>query len=106
MRDTIQTFSSSFSGEFDHAINLSRPKLIFASKYVAKRAIKISEKNPFVKKVILIDSDTFQNMKKPSKKLTTTLSDVVSSIDVSYQSNEMNRLLMMDFFVFHSTKDK
>lgn len=70
-------------GEFDHAINLSRPKLIFASAATAKRAINVSKKNSFVQNVILVDDDTFQSVKKPSETFTKTLKNVISAIDVS-----------------------
>lgn len=70
-----------FVGEFDHAINLSRPKLIFASNAVIKRAAKISEKNAFVQKVILIDSN--EKGKKFNSKLTTLYAELVGSVKVS-----------------------
>lgn len=71
-----------FIGEFDHAINLSRPKLIFASDATARRAINVSQKNSFVQSVILVDDDTFQSVKKPSETFTRTLKNVISAISV------------------------
>lgn len=71
-------------GELDHAINLSRPKLIFASMAVAPRALKISGKNSFVKKVILMELDGSKQMnKKLSTRLTTSYSELISSVKVS-----------------------
>lgn len=74
-------------GELDHAINLSRPKLIFASMAVAPRALKISGGNSFVKKVILMEIDGSKQMnKKLSTKLTTSYAELISSITVSVMS--------------------
>lgn len=77
----IYTFDFLSPGEFDHAINLSRPKLIFASSAVARRAIKISEKNAFVQKIILIGSSG-QKDKPIASKLTTSYSDLLNSVKV------------------------
>lgn len=78
----IVYFNCLFVGEFDHAINLSRPKLIFASAGTAQRAINVSQKNAFVQNVILVDDDTFQSVKKPSETFTRTLKNVISAINV------------------------
>lgn len=69
-------------GEFDHAIKLSQPKLIFASRLVADRAVKISAKNAFVQKVIRIDSEAGQR----ASKLTISYSDLISSVKVSFST--------------------
>lgn len=71
-----------FAGEFDHAINLSRPKLIFASSAVIKRAARISEKNAFVQKVIRIDSSS--SGKQFTSKITTSYDKLVGSIKVGF----------------------
>lgn len=73
-----------FLGEFDHAINLSRPKLIFASKAVIKRAAKISEKNSFVQKVILIDSVASEKGKNFTNKIITLYTELIGSVNVSF----------------------
>lgn len=70
-----------FIGEFDHAINLSKPKLIFVSQVIANRAVKIAEKNSFVQKVIAFD--TFQNNAKTKSKLATTINEIISTVKVS-----------------------
>lgn len=70
-------------GEFDHAINLSRPKLIFASAAVARRAIKIAEKNAFVQKIILFETID-QNGKQIANKLTTSYNDLMKTVKVRY----------------------
>lgn len=70
-------------GELDHAINLSRPKLIFASKSVVKRGVKISEKNAFVQKIIFIDTEIDRTAKKFTNKLVTSYSGLISSVKVS-----------------------
>lgn len=80
-----------FAGEFDHAINLSRPKLIFASSAVIKRAARISEKNAFVQKVILIDSAS--NGKKFTSKITTSYDKLIGSIKVGVVLIILNFLL-------------
>lgn len=72
-----------FAGEFQHAINLSRPKLIFASKIVLNTVLKVSKQNTFVQKVILLDS--VQDNRIVNNKLVITLSDLVSSVNVSKQ---------------------
>lgn len=74
-----------FTGEFDHAINLSRPKIIFASSAVAKRAIKISEKNAFVQNVIHIDTEAGQSDKKFTSKLTTSYTKLIGNVRVCFQ---------------------
>lgn len=78
-------FSIYFVGEFDHAINLSRPKLIFASRAVIKRAVKISEKNAFVQKVILIDSLTNEKGKNFTSKIITLYAELIGSVNVSFK---------------------
>lgn len=70
-------------GELDHAINLSRPKLIFASKSVVKRGVKISEKNAFVQKIIFIDTEIDRTAKKFTNKLVTSYSGLINSVKVS-----------------------
>lgn len=73
-----------YVGELDHAVNLSRPKLIFASMAVAPRALKISGKNAFVKKVILMEMNGSKQMsKRLSTKLTISYSELIGSIKVS-----------------------
>lgn len=66
--------------ELDHAINLSRPKLIFASKSVVKRSVKISEKSAFVQKIIFIDTEIDRTAKKFTNKLVTSYSGLISSV--------------------------
>lgn len=72
-----------YTGELDHAVNLSRPKLIFASMAVAPRALKICGKNAFIKKVILMEMNGKQMSKKLTTKLTISYSELISSIKVS-----------------------
>lgn len=79
------------AGELDHAINLSRPKLIFASMAVAPRALKISGKNSFVKKVILMEINGSKQMnKRLSTKLTISYSELISSIKVDKMFKDAN----------------
>lgn len=78
-------------GELDHAINLSRPKLIFSSMAVAPRALKISGKNPFVKKVILMELNGSKQMnKRLSTKLTISYLELISSIKVGVMHSSTN----------------
>lgn len=73
-----------YVGELHHAVNLSRPKLIFASAAVAPRALKISAKNPFVKQVVTIDMDGNNTpSKRLSTKHTTSYSALITSIKVN-----------------------
>lgn len=71
-------------GELDHAIKLSRPKLIFATKSVVERGVKVSATNSFVQKVIFIDTDVGRNGKKFTNKLVTSYSGLISTIKVSF----------------------
>ncbi|EDX14173.1 4-coumarate--CoA ligase 1 [Drosophila simulans] len=48
--------------EVDHAINLSKPKIIFASKITIDRVAKVASKNKFVKGIIAL-SGTSKNFK-------------------------------------------
>ncbi|KAH8243497.1 hypothetical protein KR032_007886, partial [Drosophila birchii] len=50
--------------EVDHAINLSKPKIIFASKLTLDRVAKVASKNNFVKGIIAINgsSKNFKNI--------------------------------------------
>ncbi|EDV44260.1 uncharacterized protein Dana_GF16109, isoform B [Drosophila ananassae] len=50
--------------EVDHAINLSKPKIIFASKITIDRVAKVASKNKFVKGIIAISgsSKNFKNI--------------------------------------------
>lgn len=44
--------------EITHALDLSKPKIIFVSKTSSKRVIDIAKSLTFVKKVVLLDNDT------------------------------------------------
>lgn len=44
-----------FLGEILHALELSKPKIIFVSTFASKKTIVIAKKTKFVKKIILID---------------------------------------------------
>lgn len=72
-----------FEGEFDHAIKLSQPKLIFASMAMAPRALKISRSNTFVRNVIFMESNAQKRGKKLKTKFTISYSELISSIPVS-----------------------
>lgn len=50
--------------EVDHAINLSKPKIIFASKITIDRVAKVASKNKFVKGIIALSgtSKKFKNI--------------------------------------------
>lgn len=74
---------------------------------VAPRALKISGKNAFVKKVILMEIDGSKQMsKKLSTKLTTSYSELIDSIKVSdvvniemfYVQSEINQTNNYDIF--------
>lgn len=69
--------------EFDHAIKLSKPKLIFASMTVAPRALKMSRSNSFIKNVIFMDSDAKYGGKKLKTKITIAYSELIDSVAVS-----------------------
>lgn len=45
-------------GEVHHAINLSKPKLIFASKMTIDRITKVAKSNSFVKKIVCFGTNT------------------------------------------------
>lgn len=64
-------------------MNLSRPKLIFASSAVAPRALKISGKNAFVQKIIILETNGSKDMsKRLTTKFTTSYSALISSTKV------------------------
>lgn len=44
--------------EIEHAMNLSKPKVIFASSSVSKRVIKVANSVKYLTKVILLDDET------------------------------------------------
>lgn len=44
-----------FTGELEHALNLSKPKFVFVSPVVATSAVKVCKKLSYVKNVILIE---------------------------------------------------
>lgn len=46
------------SREVNHAMNLSKPKIIFASAAVSKNVIKVAKSLKFLRKVILLDDET------------------------------------------------
>lgn len=75
--------------ELDHAVNLSRPKLIFASSAVAPRALKIAGKNKFVQKLIILETNGGKDM---SKQLTTKLTASYSTLLGSTKLDECNEL--------------
>lgn len=43
-----------FLGEIEHALNLSKPKLIFASAFALEKVLSVIGKLKFVKKVVLL----------------------------------------------------
>lgn len=45
-----------------HAVNLSKPKIIFTSAASADRVVECAKKNSFVKKVIHFDDSPAQNI--------------------------------------------
>ena len=52
----------SFSGELEHALNISKPKFVFVSPFFAKQMIEVCKKLKYVQNVILIEGkgiDTF-----------------------------------------------
>lgn len=46
----------SISGEIHHAVNLSRPKIIFVTKPNLEKVAKINKQNKFIERIILIDN--------------------------------------------------
>lgn len=60
-----------------HAINLSKPKIIFVSPLNLKRITNVAKKHPFVKQVILYDFE--ETFAKPATIL--SLTDMIESID-------------------------
>lgn len=53
---TAAPFNVTYSErEFDHAINLSKPKVFFTSKGPAERLAKVARKNNFLKHVFIFD---------------------------------------------------
>ncbi|EDV93039.1 4-coumarate--CoA ligase 1-like [Drosophila grimshawi] len=56
---TVAPFNVTYSDrEVDHAINLSRPKIIFASKITMDCIVRVAKKNKFVKGIIAISGST------------------------------------------------
>lgn len=48
----IKIYHISAAGEVHHAINLSKPKVIFASKLTANLIAKVAKNNSFVKSIV------------------------------------------------------
>lgn len=46
----------SFLGEVHHALNLSKPKVVFASKTTVERISKVAKNNAFVKQIIVFST--------------------------------------------------
>lgn len=67
-------------GEFHHALNLSHPKLIFASKAVTHKLEKVAAQSSFIHKIITIDAiDQSPNNHKSIK---ISLDELLSCVDV------------------------
>lgn len=49
-----------YLGEVDHALNLSKPKIVFCSKQTIERITKVAKNNKFIKKIVVF-SDTPTN---------------------------------------------
>lgn len=70
------------AGEFHHAINLSRPRIIFASNAATTTTIAVSKQNKFVESIIVIDK-TGTNSASGNGLNVTKLDDLVSSISIN-----------------------
>lgn len=70
-------------GELDHAINLSRPRLVFASKSVVKLGVEVAKKNAFLQNIILIDTEIDKSTKKFTNKLVTSYTGLMNTVKVS-----------------------
>ncbi|GJQ76619.1 hypothetical protein Trydic_g15481 [Trypoxylus dichotomus] len=44
--------------EIQHALNVTKPEMIFCSTLYVNKFIKLKSKNPFIRKIVTIDSDT------------------------------------------------
>lgn len=49
-----------FSGELHHAVNLSKPKIIFAAPNTLSRVVKVAQQNSFIEKVICFNEANFK----------------------------------------------
>lgn len=54
--------SNDITGEMHHALNLSKPKIIFTSASSAHRIVECAKNNSFVKKIIHFDDTPAQNI--------------------------------------------
>lgn len=46
-----------FTGELDHALKLSKPKYIFASKTSSSTLLKVKKYNSFIEEIIVFDDE-------------------------------------------------
>lgn len=70
-----------FTGELDHALKLSKPKYIFASKTSSSTLLKVKKNNKFIEEIIVFDdekvpgtinySDFLAKFKSPALKIFT-----------------------------------
>ncbi|XP_055700084.1 uncharacterized protein LOC129799858 [Phlebotomus papatasi] len=57
---TVAPLNLTYSdNELNHALNLSKPKFIFASPYVIEKVAQVSKKNSFIRKVVVFGEDNF-----------------------------------------------
>lgn len=83
----LYSFFDVFSGEFHHAINLSRPRIIFTSNAVTESTIAVSKQNKFVESIIEIDR-------------TGTDSGTVNGVNVTKMVDLMNSISISDCSTF------
>lgn len=53
--------TATFPGEFRHALDLSKPKIVFVSPYAAKRVIAVSRSLEYVQNVIVIGGESIDD---------------------------------------------
>lgn len=53
----IKIYHISAAGEVHHAINLSKPKIIFASKFTVNVIEKVAKNNSFVNSIVVFDTN-------------------------------------------------
>lgn len=75
-------FSIFLAGEFHHAINLSRPRIIFASNAVSKPTIAVIKQNKFVESIVVIDK-IFTESGSGHGVNVTTLDELMSSVNIN-----------------------
>lgn len=72
----IECFLFCFSGEINHAINLSKPKIMFVTKTNLTKYVKVSKQNSFIKQIISLD-----DLPNNSDENVTTLKEIMKTVE-------------------------